>query len=70
VFGEIEAAESARLYNAVGRIRRLRVDAMIAATAIASKVELATSNTTDFSVFKTHGLMLRKYQNIQTADTE
>lgn len=57
-FGELEAAEAGRLFNAVGRVRRLRVDAMIAAAAVANRAELATSNTADFSLFEPHGLTL------------
>jgi len=56
--GEAEAEESARLFNAVGRVRRLRVDAMIAAAALCAGAELATSNTADFEVFRGHGLKL------------
>ncbi len=57
-FGEAEALESARLFNAVGRVRRLRVDAMIAAAAIVSGAELATGNTADFEPFCGYGLVL------------
>ena len=66
-FGEIEAGESARLFNAAGRVRRLRVDTMIAATAVAAQAELATSNTADFSVFKPFGLMLKDYQQRESS---
>ena len=57
-FGEAEAEESARLFNAVGRVRKLRVNTMIAATALLAGAELATSNTDDFQVFCGHGLKL------------
>jgi len=57
-FEEIQATEAARLFNATGRIRRLRVDAMIAATAIVASARLATSNTEDFKTFLPHGLKL------------
>jgi predicted nucleic acid-binding protein len=53
-----QAAESSRLYNATGRKRALRVDAMIAAAAIIGNAVLATDNTTDFSNFIPHGLRL------------
>jgi predicted nucleic acid-binding protein len=57
-FGEIEAAEAAKLFNAVGRVRRLRIDAMIAAAAVTARAELATSNIADFALFEPHGLVL------------
>lgn len=54
-----QAAESSRLFNATGRSRRLRVDAMIAAAAITTNAELATANTDDFATFVPFGLRLR-----------
>ena len=57
-FAEAEATEAARLFNAVGRVRRFRVDAMIAATAIVAGARLATSNVEDFEPFVPHGLKL------------
>jgi predicted nucleic acid-binding protein len=55
-----QAREAARLFNAVKRVRRLRVDAMIAATAILADATLATSNTADFQCFVPYGLKLWK----------
>ena len=52
------AAQAARLFNACGRQRRLRVDAMIASAAIVANAALATDNTEDFRVFTAHGLRL------------
>ena len=57
-FGEREASESARLFNAIGRDRKYRVDAMIAGTAIAADAVLATNNRADFEPFIPHGLRL------------
>ncbi len=57
-FEEAQAATAARLFNAVGRERRLRVDAMIAASAINEGCLLATSNRADFNVFVPFGLAL------------
>lgn len=58
VFDEPQAREAARLFNAVGRKRHLRVDAMIAGTASAAGATLATGNRTDFACFVAHGLLL------------
>ena len=52
------SVEAARLFNATGRVRRLRVDAMIAASAIITGAHLATENETDFEVFVSEGLRL------------
>jgi predicted nucleic acid-binding protein len=57
-FEEPHARTAARLFNAVERCRRLRVDAMIAATSIQQRARLATLNTTDFKLFVPHGLEL------------
>lgn len=57
-FQEIHAQEAARLFNQVNRIRRLRVDVMIAATAIIERAELATENEKDFQLFTPFGLRL------------
>jgi predicted nucleic acid-binding protein len=56
-FDEAQAQEAARLFNACGRKRHLRVDAMIAAAAITRRASLATGNTEDFRVFSDSGLM-------------
>ena len=52
------AAEAARLYDATGRIRWLRVDATLAATAIIADARLATENETNFRIFTSEGLRL------------
>ena len=52
------AAEGARLFTATGRIRRLRMDAMIAASATMTRARLATENTADFTIFAAEGLDL------------
>ncbi len=57
-FDEPQALEAARLFNAAGRKRTLRIDAMIAATAVVGGAELATNNRTDFNAFVPHGLKL------------
>ncbi len=57
-FDDALAKEAARLFNEVGRSRQLRVDAMIAATAIVADAPLATRNVSDFSRFTELGLRL------------
>jgi predicted nucleic acid-binding protein len=57
-FEVAQAQEAAHLYAATGRRRRLRFDAMIAASAIVRGVPLATANQADFAPFVTHGLNL------------
>jgi len=58
-FGEAEAMEAARFFNAIDRKRSLRVDSMIAGTASAANARLATLNLADFEPFAPHGLQLR-----------
>ena len=52
------AEDAAALFNASGRRRNLRVDAMIAATAMSRSVPLATRSRVDFAPFADHGLLL------------
>lgn len=55
-FVQDTAVEAARLFNLGGRVRRLRVDAMIAASAIIVNAYLATEKTADFRIFAKGGL--------------
>ena len=55
-FGEKQAVVAAELFNAAGRKRSTRVDAMIAATAIVAGAVLATNNQNDFRAFSKGGL--------------
>ena len=57
-FGETQAFEAARLFNAIKRKRSHQVDAMIAGTAVSAKARFATQNRTDFKPFTAHGLTL------------
>jgi predicted nucleic acid-binding protein len=57
-FEEEQAREAARLFNAAGRRRHLRVDSMIAATSILAGARLATDKGADFEVFVPFGLEL------------
>lgn len=57
-FGEAESQTAATLFNKNKRARRLRIDAMIAATAITHQATLATSNRDDFVLFARDGLKL------------
>jgi predicted nucleic acid-binding protein len=57
-FEEAQAHAAARLFNAVGRKRALRVDSMVAATALVAGARLATHNLSDFADFTPLGLIL------------
>lgn len=57
-FDEACAVTAARLFNATGRKRSLRVNGMIAATALENNSHLATRNLADFHSFLPHGLKL------------
>jgi len=57
-FQSPQAVAAADLFNLGNRKRSLRVDAMIAATAITAGTPLATNNLSDFEVFVPHGLEL------------
>lgn len=58
IFDERQAAVAAQLFNAVGRKRNIRVDAIIAAVACAKQARLATRNKADFVPFLPYGLQL------------
>ena len=57
-FGDKEARISARNFRSLKTARHLRVDAMIAGTAMAANARLATNNRADFKPFVAHGLKL------------
>lgn len=57
-FNAAQAAESARLFEATGRMRWLRVSAMIAAATIISNVTLATEDVDGFKTFVPFGLRM------------
>jgi len=57
-FDKAQATAAAQLFNATGRKRTLRVDAMIAGTALAAGATLATNSQSDFAAFIPHGLTL------------
>ena len=52
------AVTAARLFNDSGRRRGSMIDCMIAATALAERAAIATSNPNDFSRFEASGLAL------------
>ncbi len=56
--GEDAAELAAELFNAAGRKRTLKTDALIAATAIRAKAEFVTLNSADFEPFVSQGLRL------------
>lgn len=55
---EDDAVLAASLFNAAGRRRTLKTDALIAATAIRARAQFVTLNTADFEPFVTQGLQL------------
>ena len=57
-FEEAHAEKAAELFELVGQKRSLKIDAMIAATAILMKTPLATNNIPDFEKFVPLGLQL------------
>ena len=57
-FTPAHAEISANLFNQSGRRRRLFLDCMIAATAIAEGAPIATTNERDFRRFENAGLTL------------
>ena len=63
-FEEAQARTAARLFNAVKRSRRLRVDAMMAATSISQQARLATLNADDSALFAPHGLELANFPDL------
>ena len=57
-FDEAPAALAGEIFHRTGARRRTRMDVMIAATAIHSGAELATTNPADFQPFLPFGLKL------------
>ena len=55
-FSSAHTEIAAHLFNQSGRRRGSQMDCMIAATAIAEKAPIATSDTRDFRRFETEGL--------------
>ncbi|MBS0212644.1 MAG: PIN domain-containing protein [Proteobacteria bacterium] len=55
---EDDAELAARLFNATGRKRGLKTDALIAAAALRAGAEFITLNTADFAPFVDQGLRL------------
>jgi len=56
--GEEESATAARLFNSTGRLKSLRIDCLVAATALTARAPLATSNERDFGKLVPLGLQL------------
>lgn len=56
--GAEDAALAAKLFNAAGRRRTLKTDALIAALAIRAEADFVTINVADFEPFIPHGLRL------------
>ncbi|HEX7381521.1 MAG TPA: PIN domain-containing protein [Nevskiaceae bacterium] len=55
-----DASLAAQLFNAAGRHRTLKTDALIAAAAIRAGAEFVTVNVADFEPFAAHGLRIVK----------
>lgn len=53
-----DAALGAQLFNAAGRRRALKTDALIAAAAVRARADFVTVNAADFQPFVAHGLRL------------
>lgn len=60
-FDEAAASLAGELFHLTGSRRRTRLDTMIAATAILSGADLATTNPADFDPFVPHGLKLHSF---------
>lgn len=56
--GESDGALGAELFNAAGRRRTLKSDALIAAAAIRAEADFVTINVDDFEPFVSQGLRL------------
>ena len=68
-FTEAHSREAARLYNATGRGRSMRINAMVAAAAVVSNAEHATENTDDFTPFAPLGLRLVRTRSSALIDS-
>lgn len=55
---ETAARRSSELFNATGRVRSLKVDSLVAGTALTAGARLTTSNLRDFRPFVPWGLVL------------
>jgi predicted nucleic acid-binding protein len=57
-FGKADSQRAADLFNLTGRKRAMKLDCMIAATALLKSARLATTNVADFQPFVSHGTVI------------
>jgi predicted nucleic acid-binding protein len=57
-FEKLDSQRAADLFNAAGRKRAMKLDCMIAASALLHGARLATTNVSDFQAFVAQGLAI------------
>lgn len=57
-FEKADSQQAADLFNLSGRKRAMKLDCMIAASALINNARLATTNVADFQAFVVHGLTI------------
>lgn len=57
-FEKNDSHRAADLFNLAGRKRAMKLDCMIAASALVNNARIATTNVSDFQAFVAHGLAI------------